>query len=62
MLLKPEYLEAFPTFDIAMLKRGYYLIFISHQTRWASDEETEIMAEFVLHCAKELNTDKRCIY
>ena len=61
MLLKPEYLGAFPTFDIAMLKRGYYLIFISHQTRWASDEETDIMAEFVLHCAKELGADKRCI-
>ena len=61
MLLKPEYLGAFPTFDIAMLKRGYYLIFISHETRWASDEETDIMAEFVLHCAKELGTDKRCI-
>lgn len=61
MLLKPEYLGAFPEFDIEMLKRGYYLIFISHESRWAPDEETEIMAKFVLHCAEKLNADKRCI-
>ncbi len=61
MLLKTEYLGAFQAFDAAMLKRGYYLIFISHQTRWASDEETDIMAEFVRYCANELGADERCI-
>ncbi len=61
MLLKPEYLGAFPTFDIAMLKRGYYLIFISHESRWAPDEETHIMADFVRYCAEELKADPRCI-
>ena len=61
MLLKPEYLDAFPNFDIAMLNRGYYLIFISHESRWAPDEETDIMAKFVLHCAEELSADKRCV-
>ena len=61
MLLKTEYLDAFPKFDIAMLERGYYLIFIWHRTRWASDEETDIMARFVRHCAKRLNASERCI-
>lgn len=61
MVLKPEYLGAFPTFDIAMLERGYYLIFISHQSRWAPDAETHIMADFVKHCAAELGADPRCI-
>ena len=61
MLLKTEYLDAFPELDIEMLKRGYYLIHIFHRTRWASDEETDIMADFVLHCAKKLNADKRCV-
>ena len=61
MILKPEYLGAFPEFDIEMLRRGYYLIFISHESRWAPDNETDIMAEFVLHCANELDADKRVI-
>jgi len=61
MLLKLEYLDAFPTFDIAMLNRGYYLIFLSHRTRWASEEETKITADFVRHCAAMLGADSRCI-
>lgn len=61
MILKTEYLNAFPNFDIAMLKKGYYLINISHRSRWAPDEETHIMADFVRHCAAELNASSKCI-
>ncbi len=61
MLLKCEYLDAFPTFDMEMLKRGYHLIFISHQSRWAPDNETDIMADFVRHCAQELSCTPRVI-
>ena len=61
LLLKTEYLNAFPNFDIEMLKRGYYLIHISHRSRWAPDEETAIMAEFVRYCAGEFGTSERCV-
>lgn len=61
MLLKTEYLDAFPDFDIAMLKKGYHLIHIFHRNRWAPDEEIEIMAGFVRYCAEELNLSKRCV-
>ena len=61
MLLKLEYLGAFPGFDIAMLERGYHLIFLYHQSRWAPDVETDITADFVRYCAKELNCSSRCI-
>ena len=61
MILKTEYLGAFPAFDIAMLKKGYYLIHINHRSRWAPDEETHIMADFVRHCAEELNASPKCI-
>ena len=61
ILLKTEYLDAFPNFDIAMLKRGYHLIFIKHESRWAPDEEIEIMADFIKHCAKELNASEKVI-
>lgn len=61
MLLKLEYLGAFPGFDIAMLERGYHLIFLYHQSRWAPDVETDITADFIRYCAKELNCSSRCI-
>ena len=61
MLLKTEYLDAFPEFDIEMLKKGYYLIHIFHRSRWAPDEETDIMADFVRYCAKKLDVSKRCV-
>ena len=55
ILLKTEYLDAFPGFDMAMLERGYCMIHISHQSRWAPDIETEIMAKFVRFCANSIN-------
>lgn len=61
MILKTEYLGAFPTFDEAMLDKGYYLIHIYHRSRWAPDTETEIMADFVKYCAKKLGTSERVI-
>ena len=61
LLLKTEYLDDFPNFDIEMLKRGYYLIHVSHYSRWAPDEETNIMADFVRYCAKELNASEKCV-
>jgi len=61
MLLKTEYLSAFPTFDIAMLKRGYYLIHITHRSRWAPDDDIDLMAKFIRHCSKKLNTSEKCM-
>jgi len=61
IVFKLEYLGAFPSFDKAMLEKGYYLIHIFHQTRWAPDEETHICADFVRHCAKELGASERVI-
>ena len=61
MLLKTEYLNAFPLFDCAMLDKGYYLINIKHKNSWAPDEETHIMADFVRHCAKELGVSDKCV-
>ena len=61
ILLKTEYLDAFPNFDEAMLDRGYYLIHIYHRSRWAPDVETEIMADFIKYCAKKLDASSKVI-
>ena len=61
LLFKTEYMDAFPGVDIAMLERGYHLIHIKHYSRWSTDEELEIMAEFVRYCAEEIKTSERCV-
>ena len=61
LILKTEYLDAFPGFEIAMLNRGYTLCFVSHPTRWAPDSETHIMANFVKYVAAELGILAKCI-
>ena len=61
LLLKTEYFSAFPYFEVAMLKKGYTLCFLSHPNRWAPDSETHITADFVRFVAKELNFEPKCI-
>lgn len=61
LILKTEYLHAFPSFEIAMLKKGYTLCFISHQSRWAPDNEIHIIADFVKHVTSRLNLESKAI-
>lgn len=61
LLLKTEYFGAFPNFETEMLKRGYYLCNIEHQTRWAPDYETDIMADFVKFVCEKLGIEKKCV-
>ena len=61
LLLKTEYFSAFPYFEVAMLKKGYTLCFLSHPNRWAPDSETHTTADFVRFVAKELNFEPKCI-
>ena len=61
MILKTEYLDAFPNFDIKMLEKGYHIIHVKQRSRWAPDEEIDILAKFVQYCSEELGTSKRCL-
>ena len=49
-LLKTEYADAFPEFEIEMLKRGYHVAYIENQTRWhidADDDAKLALADFL---------------
>ena len=49
-LLKTEYADAFPEFEIEMLRRGYHVAYIANQTRWhvdADDEAKLALADFL---------------
>ncbi len=61
IVVKTEYFDDFPDFEFEMLDKGYYLCNISHSTRWATDEETDIMARFIKYTANKLNASEKCI-
>ena len=61
LILKAEYFDAFPNFEIEMLKKGYYLCFVYHSSRWAPDEEIDFTAEFVKHVSRMLDIEAKCV-
>ena len=61
IVLRTEYLGAFPNFEQAMLHRGYYVINLTHPNYWANHEHIHQMARFVRAMAEKLGADERCI-
>ncbi len=61
IVYKTEYFDAFPSFEIEMLKRGYYVCNFEHTNRWAPAYEIDLMAKFVKFVAAKLNASEKCI-
>ena len=60
-LLKTEYFNAFPSFEIEMLSRGWHVAFITNETRWhleSDDAPKAALAEFL---EKEFSLAKKCV-
>lgn len=45
-LFKTEYFGAFPSFELEMLARGYYVAHMKSTTRWCPPEDTEARVRF----------------
>ena len=60
-LLKTEYRDAFPGFEIEMLKRGWCVAFNHNPTRWALEEEIDTKARFCAYISKTYNLDMTCV-
>lgn len=60
-LLKTEYLNAFPAFEIEMLSRGYYVAHIENITRWCLPEDTEARARLCEFFINELGLYQKCM-
>lgn len=61
LMVKTEYWDAFPNFEIEMVKRGYALCNIEHFSRWAPDEETHIMADFIKFVTEKIGAGQKVI-
>lgn len=60
-LLKTEYFDAFPDYEIEMVKRGWHLAYLKNVTRWCPDAvDTDRKKRFVDYMAKEYGLYKKC--
>lgn len=60
-LLKTEYFNAFPNFEIEMLKRGRHLAYVENVTRWCLEEDLDRKKRFAEFLSSEYGLYKKCI-
>ena len=61
-LLKTEYFDAFPNFEIEMVRRGYHLAYIANETRWHKDEkDDEAKAALADFLKEEFGLNEKCV-
>ncbi len=61
-LLKTEYFDAFPAFEIEMVKQGYHLAYIKNYTRWHKDEaDDDAKAALADFLKEEFGLHEKCL-
>lgn len=60
-LLKTEYFGAFPSFELAMLERGYHVAYVENKTRWHHPSDDEIKNDFCQFLTDEFSLNERCV-
>lgn len=60
-MLKTEYFDAFPQFEIDMVERGWHLAFIKNKTRWCLDEDLDLKARFADFLKEEFGLYEKCV-
>lgn len=60
-LLKTEYFDAFPNFQIEMLRRGWHLAYIKNITRWCLDEDLDLKKRFAEFLHTEYGLYEKCV-
>lgn len=60
-LFKTEYFNAFPNFEIEMLKRGWHLAYIKNITRWCLDEDLDLKKRFADYLSETYGLHKKCV-
>lgn len=59
-LYKTEYFYAFPNFQIEMIKRGYYLVYMSNKSRLCPEEDTDIRPKLCDFLNLKFGLNKKC--
>lgn len=60
-LYKTEYFDAFPSFEIEMLGRGYYLAHVQNISRLCPEEDTDMRPRFCEFLKSEFVLNEKCL-
>ena len=60
-LFKTEYFDAFPDFEIEMLKKGWHLAYIKNITRWCLDEDIDLKKRFCSYLSEKFGLYEKCV-
>ena len=60
-LLKTEYFDAFPNFEVKMVKRGWHLAYIKNVTRWCLVEDLDLKKRFAEYLSAEYGLYSKCV-
>lgn len=60
-LLKTVYFDAFPEFEIDMLKRGWHLAYVGNDTRWCTEADLDRKKAFTEYLNKEYGLYPKCV-
>ena len=60
-MLKTEYFDAFPELELAMLDRGYHLVYLKNIHRWGGDEDQEAKRDLCEYLHREYGLSRRCV-
>ena len=60
-IYKTEYLDAFPSFELEMLGKGYYLAHLQNSTRWCPEKDTDMRVEFCNCLIENFGLNKKCM-
>ena len=59
-LYKTEYFDAFPAFEIEMVKRGYHIAHMQNKTRMCPQEDTDARPRFCEFLKENFNLNSKC--
>ena len=59
-LYKTEYFDAFPAFEIEMVKRGYHIAHMQNKTRMCPEEDTDARPRFCEFLKENFNLNSKC--
>lgn len=60
-LLKTEYFDAFPQFEIEMVEKGYYLAYVESETRWHGKGDDELKERFCAFLQENFDLCEKCL-
>lgn len=61
LVMKTEYFNDFPNTQIALLEKGYHLIYIANQTRWFAPGDDDAKAMLIDYMAENYGTEKKAV-